>query len=168
MLSIKKIFFQLIVLAVVVFVVGYIYFNYIDSGQVLTAAQQEIIANLGRPEQFAITYLPKGSDKGSEFARHEVWFYTSAKRKVIFLGGKLIDTKELEIKDNSEYNPTQLKSEDFDFYSDINDIEKQVGKINLAPLEIPGFFGDGIGTYASAHAMFIFESGYLTYMETLD
>ena len=153
---------------VIIFGVGYVYFNYIDNSKTLTEAQQEIISTLGRPEQFAVTYLPKGSDEGSEFIRYEMWFYPSTKRKVTFLGGKVVDTKELEIKDNQEYKSTQLKSEDFDFYTSLNDIEKQVGKINLAPIEIPVFFGDGVETYASKDAMFVFENGYLTYMETLD
>lgn len=168
MLKVKKFFIKLIVLIVIIFVVGYVYFNYIDSGKALTEAQQEIISTLGRPEQFALAYLPKGSDEGSEFVRHEVWFYPSMKRKVIFLGGKIVGTEELDIKDNSEYESTQLKSEDFDFYTGIDDVEKQVGEINFLPLEIPGFFGDGVETYAGKDAMFIFEDGYLTYMETLD
>ncbi|MCK4554085.1 hypothetical protein KAU19_03920, partial [Candidatus Parcubacteria bacterium] len=100
MLKVKKFLIKLIVLIVIIFVVGYVYFNYIDSGKALTEAQQEIISTLGRPEQFALAYLPKGSDEGSEFVRHEVWFYPSMKRKVTFLGGKIVGTEELDIKDN--------------------------------------------------------------------
>ena len=168
MLRAIKWFIRLILLVAIIFGVGYVYFNYFDSGEILTEAQQEIISTLGQPEQFVLTYLPKGSDEGSEFIRHEVWLYPSAKRKVIFLGGQVVNTEELEIKDDAVYQPTQLKPEDFDSYTSLSSVEKQVGKINLAPLELPGFFGDGVETYASAYAMFIFEDGYLTYMETLD
>ncbi|MCK5416577.1 hypothetical protein KAI92_04070 [Candidatus Parcubacteria bacterium] len=168
MLSAIKWFFRLILSIVIIFGVGYVYFNYIDKGQVLTKDQQEIISTLGRPEQFTLTYVPKGSDKGSEFVRHEVWLYPSTKRKVTFLGGKVVGTEELEIEDDVKYKATQLKIEDFDFYTSFKDVEKQVGKINLIPIEIPVFFSDGVETYASKDAMFIFEDSYLTYMETLD
>lgn len=168
MLKAVKWIIRLILLVAIIFAVGYVYFNYFENTKTLTEAQQDIISTLGPPEQFNLTYLPKGSDEGSEFIRYETWFYPSVKRKVTFMGGVVVATEELEIKDNAEYTPTRLKPQDFDFYSDLDDTKEQVGEINLAPLEIPGFFGDGVETYASKDAMFVFENGYLTYMETLD
>ena len=81
MLKRGKLFSKVILIIVIIFVVGYIYFNYIDKGEALSADQQEIISTLGRPEQFSLTYLPKGSDEGSEFIRNEIWFYPSRERK---------------------------------------------------------------------------------------
>jgi len=168
MSKIKKWLIKLILLGIVIFGVGYVYYNYIDSNKNLTDGQLEIISILGYPEQFTLTYLPKGSDEGSEFIRHEIWFYPSMERKVTLLGGQVVATDELTMVAGSKYEPTQLRPEDFNFFSSLSDIEEQVGKDNLASVEIPGFFGEGVETYATKDAMFVFESGYLTYMETVN
>ena len=162
----KKFIAKLVLVIIIIFAVGYIYFNYIDNGGALSSAQQEIVETLGRPEQFALTYLPKGSDEGSEFVRQETWFYPSMKRKISFLNGEIVSTEELDIKEGVVYTPTLLKSEDFDFYSTLNKVKKITG--NLEPMELPGFFDEGVETYASSDVMFVFENGYLTYAETLD
>lgn len=164
---IKKIIF-LIILLTIVFIAGFFYYNYFDKGVAISKEQENIITEIGRPEQFTISYLPKGSDEGSEFVRHETWYYPSLRQKVSFLNGKLITTVNLDIEDGSKYNKTLLMSEEFDSFSTKQDIVKQIGEDNLAPIELPGFFGDGIETYASSEALFVFEGDYLTYMETLD
>ena len=152
----------------IIFGIGYVYFVYIDKGAVLSEAQTEIKNSLGRPEHFVITYLPKGSETGSEFIRQEVWYYPSQKQKASFLAGRLTDIAELEIPDSASYEATLLNPEDFDVYTSLKQVESLVGRDKLAPLELPGFHGDGIATYGSLGAVFVFENGYLTYIETFN
>ena len=162
---------RLVVLVALVIGAGYVYFVFLNPGQTLTEVQKETIATLGRPAQFSISYLPQDSDEGGQLVRQEVWFYPSQKQKLVFLSGQLIATEDLEVPDNVEYAATMLKSEDFDFYTTLADVEKMVGKLNLAEVDMPGFFDEqesGLRTYAAKQGAFIFEQGYLTYMETLD
>jgi hypothetical protein len=152
----------------IIFGIGYVYFVYIDNGFALSEAQIEIKDIYGAPEHFIISYLPKGSEEGSEFARYETWFYPSLGQKISFLAGKPLDISELEIAENSDYWPSPYNPEDFDVYTSLSQVKKILDGEELAPLELPGFDGDGIKTYGSAGALFVFENDYLTYVETLD
>ena len=159
---------RLFLVLAIIFVVGYVYYVYIDHGVAMTSYQEEIVDSLGSPEQFSISYLPKGSDEGSEFVRQETWYYPSRKQKVNFLNGRLVDVAELEVADDASYNHSQYSPSDFDVYTTLSQIKNLVGEKNIAALELPGFYGEGIETWASSGAVFIFENDYLTYVETLD
>lgn len=158
----------MVLVLIIIFAVAYVYFVYIDKGMALSQAQLDIKDEMGEPEQFAITYLPKGSEDGSEFTRHETWFYPSQKKKVTFLQGKAVNIDDMEIADDVEYWATPYSPEDFDVYTSVRTVKNIVGKNNLAPIELPGFYGDGIATYGSPGAVFVFENEYLTYVETID
>ncbi len=171
MFKLIKLSINLFVLLLIILGVGFIYFNYLDKGTFLTEDQDKIIETIGRPEQFSVTYLPQATEEGSQFVRQETWFYPSEKKKLVFLSGKVISTENIELKEDVGYDSTVLKSEDFDYFTTLGDVEKIVGKVNMAELNLPGFFdeeSDGLRTYASKEAIFIFEDGYLTYVETLD
>ncbi len=168
MIKTVKRLFTLVFLLAIVFGVGFVYFNFFDKGEPLSGPQEEIIASMGRPEQFILSYLPKGSDTGSEFVRHELWFYPSTKTKVTFLSGQVIATDDLELKEGANHSATSLQVEDFDVFTTVGDVQKLTGGDQLEPIDLPSFFGDGVETYASAQALFVFENDYLTYVETLD
>jgi len=163
----KKIIKKLIFFSGVFFIS--ILFFYLYSFQntfSLSNAQKEIINNLGRPDQFVITYLPQGDEK---LIRSELWFYFSTKQKFSFLGGELVDSEK--IKENiSGRSSTILKTEDFDFYTSFKDIKKrkELSDLNLVDAPVFNDKENDLQTYVSAKAIFIFEKGYLSYMETLD
>lgn len=168
MSKIIKILIKLFVIAAIVFLAVYFFYYFKGDSVALSQSQEEMVKSLGRPEQFAITYMPKGSDEGSDFVRHETWFYPSLGSKLTFLAGELVLTEELEIPEGKEYYPTIYNSEDFNFYTNLTETRELLGEQALEPLELPGFFDEGVEVYGSAGAMFVFEEGNMTYMETLD
>lgn len=159
---------RLTLVIAIIFAVGFVYYVYIDHGVALSEDQVEMVSSHGLPEQFSISYLPKGSEEGSEFVRHELWYYPAKGQKVSFLNGRVVNIEKLELAEGVTYNRTQLEPSDFDVYTSLVSVENIVGKKNIAPIELPGFFGEGVETYASPGAVFVFENEYLTYMETLD
>lgn len=157
---------RLIMLTIIVVGGLYVYTNFINVGPDFSATQTETIDLLGLPEQFVITYLPQKGEKGNELARHEIWLYPSKQKKFVYLAGALINTEDITATTTDK---TVLNPKDFSFYSSKEDVEQIIGKVNLASIELPGFYDqtDEIETFASKEAVFIFEQGYLTFMETL-
>lgn len=167
MFKIIKFVFRLLVLVVIVYFAIFLYYNIFGQEDSYSSAQEEVRKEFGSPEQFMITYLPKGTEEDPELVREEVWFYPEAEKKIIFLGGEKV--QEILFQPTKKAEATSLESKDFTYYSSLEDIEQVVGKVNLAEVNIPGFFyGEGeVETYASRQAVFIFEKGYLTYAQTI-
>ena len=161
----KKLKF-IVFLALALFIVGAFFYFSGSSGLALSESQVEIVESLGRPDQFTISYLPQGE---SNLGRHEIWFYLGAKQKISFLNGELILSEEIE-DDLSGRSSTDLKSEDFDFYVSLDEVDDMFEEDELVLIDVPVFSDEenGVETYASSKALFIFERGYLTYVETLD
>lgn len=157
----------LILIGLTVLVMGgfFVYYNYITAGLGFSNTQGDIIEALGYPEQFAITYLEQG-EADNRLVRQEVWFYPTKGQKLSFLAGELVLTEEMEVQ--SDYPQTQLAPDLFDIYSTLADIKMTVGEVNLATLDLPVFSGEGIETYMSKEAVFVFEQGYLMYVETVN
>ncbi len=149
----------------VLFIVGAFFYFSGSSGLVLSDSQVEIVESLGRPDQFMIAYLPQGD---SDLVRSETWFYLEVKEELSFLAGELVETKEIE-QDLSGRSSTDLKSEDFDFYVSFEEVDAMFDD-SLVSVQAPVFFDEenGLETYACSEALFVFERGYLTYVETLD
>ena len=161
----KKVKF--IVLLVLIFFIAVLFFYFFNKPKfVLSESQKEIVESLGRPDQFTISYLPQGE---SNLARHEIWFYLNYEQKISFLNGELILSEDIK-NDLSKRNSTNLKSEDFDFYVSAAEVKNKISSDDFILVDAPVFSDteNGIETYASSQALFIFEQGYLTYMETLD
>ena len=160
--TIKKIIITLFIV-IAVFLLVFLFWG---EKRELSGAQKELLDLMGRPSQFSLTYLP--SDGGGTLLRQETWFYPENGEKVIFLNGSLISSEE--IKTSDKYSKTELRIEDFDFYSSVYQIKKLLGPENVTSLDLPVFteLSEGIETYVSADALFVFEQGYLTYMETVD
>jgi hypothetical protein len=143
----------------------FVYYNYIESSPSFTYTQVETLETLGYPEQFAITYLEQGEAE-NRLVRQEVWFYPTKGQKLSFLQGELVLAEEMEVQ--PDYPKTFLTPDMFDIYSDLDDIKKWVGDINLAQVELPVFNDEGVETFMSGEAVFVFEQGYLTYVETIN
>jgi len=165
MLKLFRLILILIGLSVLVMGGFFVYFNYFDQTPDYSANQLEILDTLGPPQQFAITYLEQGSDD-QRLVRQESWFYPALGQKLSFLGGDLVQNEEMEVQ--ADYPATYLTPDLFDIYSTLDDIKLIVGEVNLAPLDLPVFSGEGIETYASKEAVFVFEQGYLMYVETIN
>ena len=170
MFKLIKLAIKLFVLVLIVVGGMYIYYNYFSVDSAMSETQIETLELMGPPEQFAITYLPQGDGENEHLARQEVWFYPSKAQKFSFLAGVLTGTEDLEIIEGANYSKTTLKSEEFDFYTSYDDLKMKFGESNIAPIDLPPFTDEegDVKTVATEDAIFIFEQGYLTYMETLD
>ncbi len=160
----KSKFFVFVLLTFLI--LGTFFYFYTNNGLALSKSQEEIVETLGRPDQFTITYLPQGE---SNLSRQETWFYLENKQKISFLNGEITSSKEIN-KDLTARSSSDLKSENFDFYVSLDEIKNMFEEDNLVLVDAPVFSDaeNGVETYASSKALFIFEQGYLTYMETLD
>lgn len=160
--TIKKILVTLIIV-IAVFLLVFLFWG---ENRELSGAQQEVVNLIGRPTQFSLSYLP--SDGGGALLREEAWFYPERGEKVIFQNGVLISSQEIE--KTNQYSKTELRTEDFDFYSSVYQIKKKLGTENVTILDMPVFteVAEGVETYLSGDALFVFEQGYLTYMETVN
>ena len=148
---------------------GFFYFNYFGQEAGLSPDQIEIVEAFGPPTQFSIAYLPVGDDgEGSRFVREEKWFYPAAGMRLAFLSGRLVASDEMELTNGEQYEKTSFRPQDFSYRTTVSDVRRLIGEAELAPMEVPGFFGDGVETCACRKGVFVFESGYLTYMQTLD
>jgi hypothetical protein len=161
-------------LVVVVFLLsallaGFFYFNYFNQETGLSPDQIKIIKTFGVPTQFSIAYLPAGDfTVEARFVREEKWFYPAVGLRLTFLSGRLVASDKLELTKKGQYEKTSLRPGDFSYQTTVADVRRLIGAAELAPMEVPGFFGDGVETYASRKGVFVFEGGYLTYMQTLD
>ena len=145
---------------------AFVYFNYIASPSLLSADQEEIRGLYGPPEQFMITYVPRGAIENPQMARQEVWYYPKQEKKVSFLAGDLIIADEFKPKE-AAVSGTSLRPEDFDVYMGFDGVAALVGELNLQLMDMPVFSGEGVETYVSPQALFIFEDDYLTYVQTI-
>lgn len=136
------------------------------SGSVMSDAQKETVALLGNPDQFVITYLPRGSEDEMEMVRSEVWYYATLGKRISFLAGELVVAEDYRSELPGE--PTVLVPWDFDVLTDFEEIEKSLGAVAVVPIaDLPVFAGEDVQTYLSPGAIFIFEQGYLTYFQTV-
>lgn len=160
--TIKKILITLIIV-IAIFLLVFLFWG---ENKELSGSQKEIVDLIGRPSQFGLSYLP--ADSGSALLRQESWFYPEKGEKLIFQNGDLILSETIDKTD--KYSKTKLNIEDFDFYSSVYQIKKQLGAENVTTIDLPVFSdeSEGVETYVSDDALFVFEQGYLTYMETID
>ena len=149
------------ILILLVIVSVFVYYSFFSQKE--SENQNEIVDTFGLPNQFSITYLPKGED---ELIRQEVWYYPEMEMKVNFLGGKILNVEEYI--QEGEIIATSLDPRDFDIYTTYDEIKAIAGE-NIEPLDfLPDFYIPGeIESYISDKTLFVIESEYLTYFETL-
>jgi hypothetical protein len=151
----------LVIIAALLIVV----FLFISNKSVTLSSDQKKIRDLwGTPEQFMITYLPRGEQ---ELVRFEVWYYPKIGNKVSFLAGKLASNDPYQ---GDVVTATRLIPEDFDFEQNEEDVKAVLG--NSKPVEsldyLPAFYEDsGAKTFYSEESIFIIESDHLTYFQTV-
>jgi hypothetical protein len=130
----------------------------------LSTEQRNTIKLFGYPADFVITYLPR--KEGQQLVRSEVWYYPGIGKSFSFLGGKLAGAEKYS--DSQNLSPTDLKPEMFDFDSEYAEIEELLGKGNIDLVDyLEGFTDENLKTYFSPKAVFIFENGQLTYLQTV-
>ena len=154
---------RLILLAVFILVVVGV-FIFQKSSSNLSPDQKELINLWGYPDQFKISYLPRGED---ELVRSEVWIYHDQQKQVQFLAGNSIASNSYQPTSDIQ---TTLKPEDFSFSQNVEDVGQIVGEGALEPIDfLPGISDDEeeIIIYISPQAIFTIEHDHLTYVETL-
>ncbi|MFC1678461.1 hypothetical protein ACFLZ9_01845 [Patescibacteria group bacterium] len=161
-----KFLFKLTILILAIIGGYYLYFYYSGFANPLSSAQTEIRSIYGQPEQFMVTYLPRGTKEDPQIVRSEVWFYPKQEKKVSFIGGEVLDISDFIPEE--EILPTTLRPEEFDIFMTYEEVAQKIGELNIERFDIPGFFEEGVETFASDKAMFIIEEGeYLTYIQTI-
>lgn len=130
----------------------------------LSQEQAQTIDTLGYPAQFVISYLPKGK---TDVVRTEYWYYPVQKLEITFLDGTIYTAESYE--PDAQATATSLKPEDFDLLTTLDQIETLMEGSPPEPLDfLPGFYEPGkIETYISSSALFVIESDFLTYFQTL-
>jgi hypothetical protein len=132
----------------------------------LSDSQQQTRDMFGAPDQFVITYLPRGTDEETEMVRSEVWYYKNAQKKVSFLAGELIATDDHQLADDVVSTP--FLPEDIDVLMNFSEIQKALQTQAITQVQgLPVFDSEDVKTYLSKDALFIIEQGYLTYFQTL-
>ncbi len=133
-------------------------------GSQISESQQETINLFGDPPQFVLTYLPQQSESGQDLARYEIWYYPEVSKKITFLAGKIIDSQDFESAD--EMSAVSFQPWDFDIFTSYQELVDVIGdRPNL--VDLPGFSGEDLKTYATEEGVFIIEGDYLTYVQTL-
>jgi len=149
----------------------YLYYNYIssDTSPATTQAQNEILELFGLPEQFMVSYLPRGEGEEMVLARFEAWYYPRHEKKFTFLAGELFSVEDFK-PETKLVAPTNLRPQDFEFSMDYNEVSKIIGYANVKETDfLPGFFGEieKIKTYLSSNATFVIQDGHLVYIQTV-
>lgn len=156
---------KLSILLLILVVVGVLALFYFTPEETLSPDQQEVIQMFGPPNQFTLTYLPRG-EKGNELVRTEIWYYPSHDMQVLFLAGDVFSVDPIE--ENINPLPTSLNPEDYEFFMNYEDVSKTLGTMNIEKIDfLPGMFDEEIQTYMSDKALFTIESDYLTYFQTI-
>lgn len=154
---------RFILLAVLIFIIVGV-FVFQKSSSNLSPDQKELINLWGYPDQFKISYLPRGED---ELVRSEVWIYYDQQKQVQFLAGSSIVSSSYQPTSDAQ---TTLKPEDFSFSQNVEDVGQIVGEDVLEPIDfLPGISDDEeeVIIYISPQAIFTIEHDHLTYVETL-
>jgi hypothetical protein len=159
-LSLSKILIPAVILLFV------LYFLFLRD-LLLSEDQKNTVKLFGYPSQFTITYIPRGDADNPQLVRSEVWYYNSQEVEISFLGGNFVSEEEYTPQgDNSE---TPLRPEDFDYFTNFNDMKSMFGTENIVPIDfLPVFYEEGeIATYLTDLALFVIEKDRLTYFQTL-
>jgi hypothetical protein len=133
----------------------------------LTPDQQKVIDILGYPDQFVITYVENGGDSKPQLIRDEIWTYAKSGKSVTFLGGKLAYSDDYSTK--NQIVQTTYHPEDFQFDQNYSDIKNQLNNTDIYEVnDIPGVTDQkNIKVYTANGILFVFENGYLTYVQTI-
>jgi hypothetical protein len=133
----------------------------------LSEDQENTIKLFGYPSQFTITYVPRGDADNPELVRSEVWHYSSQELEISFLGGSLVSQTEF-LTENKNSN-TPLFPQDFDYFTNFDDMKSMFGTENIVPIDfLPVFYEEGeTATYLTDLALFVIENDRLTYFQTL-
>ncbi len=154
---------------VLIFLLGVFFFLNNKPKNDLSADQKEIIQNFGKPSRFTIQYLPFGTER--KLIRVEKWFYPERKTAFSFSGGRLVANYEIDVEKGGQYKKTVLNPADFDYNSTPKDIERVIGerleKTDAVDLSDAGMYGRKIEIYNCSKAVFGFDTGHLTYMESV-
>lgn len=129
----------------------------------LSPDQQKIRSLYGQPQQFVITYLPRGSDNKPQLVRQEIWVYDQAKQKISFTAGKLIYSQNYQ--PDSLSKPTRFLPEQFYFDQSQIEVVEIVGQDKVQELS---FFDEDkqTRTFVTDEVLFVMEQDYLTYLQT--
>lgn len=158
----KKIILLGVLMAVLSGLAAFFYF----AGTALSDAQQETVDLLGNPDQFVITYLPRGTDDNPEMVRSEVWYYVGMGKQVSFLGGKLVTVEPYQPE--GEMVPTRFVPWEIDVRTDFEEMKDVLGTEAIMSIhDLPIYSGEEVQTYLTPGAIFIIEQGYLTYFQTV-
>lgn len=130
----------------------------------LSSDQQQIRNLYGHPQQFVITYLPRGSNERPQLVRQEIWFYDKAKQKISFTAGKLIYSQSYQ--PDSLSKPTRFLPEQFYFEQTTDEVKNIIGQDKVQELS---FFDEDkyVRTFVTDEVLFVMEQDYLTYLQTL-
>lgn len=163
-----KKFIKFIFFLIIVGVGVYIYANYFSAEEALTPDQEEIQKTFGPAQEFAITYIPRGSGPDLAMVRNETWYYPKQQKKITFLGGRILAVEDFTPAEEL-ISSTSLRPEDFSFFMDYQEVADALGSANVEPLDfLPGFFEEsGVKTYASDKAVFMIEDNQLVYFQTI-
>jgi|GEM_PF-1398162 len=160
-----------LVAAILIMGIGYSFLNNreAESEELPISAQQHVQTTLGLPAQFAVMYLPQESPEGLFLVRNDIWFYPEQGKKITFLGGGIASIEDYQSESPSPV-ATNLKPQDFYYDMTKEEIEEIFGQSNIEAVDyLPGFYEEGeLETYISDSAIFIFEYGKLTYIQTFD
>lgn len=157
---------RLLLPALALAVIGVILFwLLVGSASTVSDQQQQTLDLWGNPAQFVITYLPQDSASGSSFARYEVWYYPEQNKQVTFLAGETLAVQDFSSEETVPASP--YVPWDFDFDTGYRQLQSLIGADNLYLIDLPGFSGDGIESYAAQDLVLVLEDDYLTYVQTL-
>lgn len=131
------------------------------------SAQAQVEEFFGQPSQFALFYLPQDVDGQPALARSEVWYYPELGKKITFVSGYLVNVEDYQLVTN-QTDATVLKPGDFYFNQNLADLQNIFGQDNVDPVDyLPGMFESGAEEiYLTDQAVFMLESGKLTYLQT--
>jgi hypothetical protein len=132
------------------------------------SAQETTLNTLGYPAHFMIEYLPRETDTGASYIRHEIWYYPDVNKKIVFLAGDIAYVDILDPKQVPS-TPTPLQPENFVYGQTIEEVSTLLGEEAREIELIEGLSNDdGIQTVLSLSAVAAFEDGVLTYIQTLN
>ncbi len=133
----------------------------------MSAAQEEVIEQLGPPPRFLIAYVPRTEGSSEELVRTEVWYYPDHQQSISFVEGAIASVETIAPDPEGATYP-DLRPEAFDFEMGYEEVAALLGGDIQKVEELPDLSSkDGIELYEGDHGMFAIERGKLVYLQTI-
>lgn len=133
----------------------------------VSAAQEQVVAQLGPPPRFMVAYVPRTSGSSQELVRTEVWYYPDHEQKISFVEGAIASVETMP-PDPEDATYPDLRPELFDFEMGYEEVAALLGGDVQEVEELPNLSAkDGLRLYASENGMFAIEKGKLVYVQTV-